>query len=211
MSEPLTAESLKLGRLNHVAIAVRDIARASAVYRDALGASGPQDLEAMIGLAAAAPKSIARDREVEILLARLAEIDPVRALQFARDAFLEDEFVEQAARALARVDVDLAAAELVLIASPATRRRVALAVLELAGFGDAVSDSLLAALPEHERVTFRHDAVVALARHDPVRAIAAATALESTTLRRLVLRRVADRSEERRVGKECRSRWAPYH
>ena len=22
---------------------------------------------------------------------------------------------------------------------------------------------------------------------------------------------VADRSEERRVGKECRSRWSPYH
>src|SRR2546422_6909975 len=24
-------------------------------------------------------------------------------------------------------------------------------------------------------------------------------------------RRIADRSEERRVGKECRSRWSPYH
>src|SRR6266849_9538206 len=24
-------------------------------------------------------------------------------------------------------------------------------------------------------------------------------------------RRAADRSEERRVGKECRSRWSPYH
>ena len=23
--------------------------------------------------------------------------------------------------------------------------------------------------------------------------------------------RLADRSEERRVGKECRSRWSPYH
>ena len=25
------------------------------------------------------------------------------------------------------------------------------------------------------------------------------------------LRREAERSEERRVGKECRSRWSPYH
>ena len=24
-------------------------------------------------------------------------------------------------------------------------------------------------------------------------------------------RRIEDRSEERRVGKECRSRWSPYH
>ena len=27
----------------------------------------------------------------------------------------------------------------------------------------------------------------------------------------LRLRRVTARSEERRVGKECRSRWSPYH
>ena len=27
----------------------------------------------------------------------------------------------------------------------------------------------------------------------------------------LVSRRKAERSEERRVGKECRSRWSPYH
>ena len=26
-----------------------------------------------------------------------------------------------------------------------------------------------------------------------------------------VLEKIADRSEERRVGKECRSRWSPYH
>ena len=26
-----------------------------------------------------------------------------------------------------------------------------------------------------------------------------------------VVRDVAERSEERRVGKECRSRWSPYH
>src|SRR5256885_16974495 len=28
---------------------------------------------------------------------------------------------------------------------------------------------------------------------------------------RLVIGRAGDRSEERRVGKECRSRWSPYH
>ena len=25
------------------------------------------------------------------------------------------------------------------------------------------------------------------------------------------IRKIDDRSEERRVGKECRSRWSPYH
>ena len=27
----------------------------------------------------------------------------------------------------------------------------------------------------------------------------------------IVLKQESDRSEERRVGKECRSRWSPYH
>src|SRR5256885_15263240 len=32
-----------------------------------------------------------------------------------------------------------------------------------------------------------------------------------TTCSQLIKRRHVDRSEERRVGKECRSRWSPYH
>ena len=35
--------------------------------------------------------------------------------------------------------------------------------------------------------------------------------LRYLTLQHLVLRLVLVRSEERRVGKECRSRWSPYH
>src|SRR3712207_1728200 len=34
---------------------------------------------------------------------------------------------------------------------------------------------------------------------------------EEELKRHEVLERVMDRSEERRVGKECRSRWSPYH
>src|SRR5687767_16033035 len=30
-------------------------------------------------------------------------------------------------------------------------------------------------------------------------------------IRQAITRSIADRSEERRVGKECRSRWSPYH
>src|SRR2546422_8249692 len=33
----------------------------------------------------------------------------------------------------------------------------------------------------------------------------------ATATRRRLLQRYAERSEERRVGKECRSRWSPYH
>src|SRR2546425_9268505 len=37
------------------------------------------------------------------------------------------------------------------------------------------------------------------------------TDVEGAVLRSLRLDVVQDRSEERRVGKECRSRWSPYH
>ena len=36
-------------------------------------------------------------------------------------------------------------------------------------------------------------------------------ALEKKPLKRGVCVKVYTRSEERRVGKECRSRWSPYH
>ena len=35
--------------------------------------------------------------------------------------------------------------------------------------------------------------------------------IEKHGIEQLSLRTVAERSEERRVGKECRSRWSPYH
>ena len=40
---------------------------------------------------------------------------------------------------------------------------------------------------------------------------ARALALLSSAEKVKVLNAMADRSEERRVGKECRSRWSPYH
>ena len=54
-----------------------------------------------------------------------------------------------------------------------------------------------------------------------VRKIAKATGISATTLYSIIQKdsnirfdfalRLANRSEERRVGKECRSRWSPYH
>ena len=42
-------------------------------------------------------------------------------------------------------------------------------------------------------------------------AVAAAVAASSTTLLGAIPEIRQERSEERRVGKECRSRWSPYH
>ena len=34
---------------------------------------------------------------------------------------------------------------------------------------------------------------------------------KGVTASQAILKGLAERSEERRVGKECRSRWSPYH
>ena len=39
----------------------------------------------------------------------------------------------------------------------------------------------------------------------------ASTPEQTEELKSHVIEEAADRSEERRVGKECRSRWSPYH
>ena len=52
---------------------------------------------------------------------------------------------------------------------------------------------------------------------EPIAAVVAETrelanqALEFAVLEIEEIPSVTDRSEERRVGKECRSRWSPYH
>src|SRR3989441_10690100 len=62
---------------------------------------------------------------------------------------------------------------------------------------------LLLALPESRGVELRHLQAQEIFALGPI-ALGRAGTLE------LCLRR-AVRSEERRVGKECRSRWSPYH
>src|SRR6266852_598508 len=63
--------------------------------------------------------------------------------------------------------------------------------------------------------TTRLEAVIAReCEAAPVSRVAQAWQMPPETVRRLdkrVLRRWAAGSEERRVGKECRSRWSPYH
>ena len=45
----------------------------------------------------------------------------------------------------------------------------------------------------------------------PRRPVVVVSAMARVTDQLLQMARAAGRSEERRVGKECRSRWSPYH
>src|SRR3712207_7584191 len=64
---------------------------------------------------------------------------------------------------------------------------------------DEIGDELVAAAADH-----RGDGVLHLERHERVVAVGVADAVQ-------LRGGPAERSEERRVGKECRSRWSPYH
>src|SRR2546422_11464202 len=59
--------------------------------------------------------------------------------------------------------------------------------------------------------TFDHAEVTELARHASIPVINGLTDLSHPCQVLADLFTVRERSEERRVGKECRSRWSPYH
>src|SRR5256886_5028697 len=55
------------------------------------------------------------------------------------------------------------------------------------------------------------DVVEGPARHCTAAVLARGTVYGTLTVERAGVAPVVRRSEERRVGKECRSRWSPYH
>src|SRR2546428_151302 len=62
------------------------------------------------------------------------------------------------------------------------------------------------------RIGDARDGLRLLLTDDPQEAAGIARELETLNARRQALdQRILERSEERRVGKECRSRWSPYH
>lgn len=162
-----------------------------AAYERALEATDAIDIESTIELALAAPQARARDLEITALLARLTEIDPRRAVEFAQSAFLDTPFLIQTFAALARVDADAAADELASVTPAAKQRRVALALLDVLGHERGV-DVIGAALPDETRASFDLDVLVARAEADPAGAMAEVLELESTVLRSYVLPRLAE-------------------
>src|SRR2546421_10719051 len=76
---------------------------------------------------------------------------------------------------------------------------------------DALPILLAASVLEHSLKSEREQALVPTAEFDE--AMEALSGAAHAAYRRLVDHPglVAYRSEERRVGKECRSRWSPYH
>lgn len=158
------------------------------VYRRALEATDVLDLETMIQIAAAAPRSRSRNLEIEVLMARLAEIDPSRAVGFARSGSLETRFLLQAFVALARKDTDKALDELAGLTPPARQRQVALALLDVVGSDESGTARIASLLPEQDRSSFTMDALIARAETDPIAAIDAALEYDSLSSQSLLPR-----------------------
>jgi hypothetical protein len=138
-----------------------------AAYERALAAGNVSELEAMIDRTAASPRSRARDLDLAALLARLSEIDPQRAVDFAQSAYLETPFLIQAFDALARADTKAALGSLTRVSPVAKQRSIAFALLDTLGFDSDAVEQLAAALPEGVRAGFELDALIARARIDP--------------------------------------------
>src|SRR3712207_9365355 len=101
------------------------------------------------------------------------------------------------------------------VCSSDVAERTTLAALE-AGCTAPVAAYAEVAEGEHGPELFLRASVTAIDGSDGVRGSLSgplddAAALGRTLAAELLDRGAAERSEERRVGKECRSRWSPYH
>lgn len=163
-----------------------------ATYQRALEATDVIDLESMIELTASAPRSRARDLDLAALMARLAELDPGRAVAFARSAYLDTPLLIQAFQALARVDTAAAVAGLASVAPAATQRRVAFALLDVVGLNDDGIERIATALPDYARQSFELDALLARARIDPAGVMREVVSRNGVALQSYILPRLAE-------------------
>ena len=147
---------------------------ASVAALDDLGA-----IEARIEAAAAQPDSPRRDLELEALLARLAEIDPPRAMRLAQSLFLDDRFVVAAFTAAAAASVEDALAALASMRRPGLQRDVALALLDTLGDDEGTVERIAASLPASLRLSFEMRRLTRRAQRDPAGALLAAMRLEN--------------------------------
>ena len=157
----------------------------------AAGTSDPFDLERMIEELAVQPGSAESDAVIEALLARLATIDPRAAVWLSERLDLGADALAVALRAYAEQDPDAALDELAALSEPATRRAVAVAMLDVFGYDLAGIDRIAAAFPDVDALSFRMDALAALAERDPAAAFAAADAFVSNSTETTAQQRIA--------------------
>ena len=153
-----------------------------AAYQRAVDAIDAFDVESMIEVAAAAPESRARELELRALIARLIEIDPARAVDFALSSYLETQYLLQTFRALLVADRAAAVQALQRVTPAARQYKIALAIAGMTGFDESAIEQIAAALPSDAAVGFALDSIIERASVDPASAFQTLLALDRSSL-----------------------------
>lgn len=161
-------------------------------YRRAAAATSLDRIEALIDAVLSDPPSRMRDVEIEALLARFSELDPLGAIHAARSRGLATRYRLPLFEALAVVDTAAAIDELASESPAARRREIALALLDALGGGADAFERIAAALPGEDWASFETDVLVERARVDPVGAIEALLAGNPRAMRSLAPMRIAE-------------------
>ena len=161
------------------------------IYR-AVAATELASLESRLDGLAGMPGSVARDLEIEAVLARLADLAPERAAALALAAGLEPAYLARAFGYWAEVDADAAIAALDRIGDPFTRQTVALGLLERLGDSAASVDRVAAALPAADERALRAGWLERRAAYDPYGAFTDALALADIDQQRLAIQTIGE-------------------
>ena len=162
-----------------------------AVYAYVTESTEPEDLEFLIQRTAALSTSHRRAFELDALLLRLAELDPRRAVRFARMLRIETERLVPLFQWWAERDAAAALQELRRLDNAAAVREIALALLDVLGDDERGVARIESVLSPAQVAAFRQDAAVRLAARDPFRALQRALALGDSTSRTEAVSRIA--------------------
>ncbi len=177
----LSIPGLESGRAESVS------ARAVA-YQSVLGVQDSDSLERLIRQAATVPPTANSRFELELLLTRLLEIDPPRAVSLVRELKLPNLWLAFAIQQWVELDADGAVARLRTLAldGPATHA-AGVALLNALGGDESAMARVLQALPAIDELSLRIGGLVSLAEHDIGAAILGSAQLPDRASRRVAV------------------------
>ena len=185
------ADALRGERSSQLSSPVVSVSDQLSAFQAAADESDPASLRRSLESAAGAPPSLARDLEVDALLARLSELAPAQAARLALALQLESRFIADAYAYWAETDVDAALAGLAEIESRMVRRDVVLTLLDVFENDNRALERVAAALPESERNPILVEGLARRAEYDPFGALRETLALRNLALQRTALTEIA--------------------
>jgi hypothetical protein len=179
------------GRRDAQVVATVSVAESLELYQSAAARTDLADLQRSLRSAASKDRSIARDIEIDALIARLSDLSPAGAVAVARDLGLATHFVADAFINWAAVDPDAALEELAALQNGISRREIGLALLDVFGDDPTGFNRIAQAFPQSERQLLEIDWLAQRAEFDPLGALRDAQGILGTDMQRRALMRVA--------------------